>query len=367
MSKILILSNSDIGLYKFRKGLIQELLNQGNDIIISLPKGEMVEPLVEMGCKFVDTDVDRRKTNVITDFKLLLHYLKILLKIKPQMVITYTIKPNIYGGIVCRIMKIPYVINVTGLGTTFQKESLLKKFIIFLYTISCKRANVVFFENEENKNTFIYNKIVKDDKAYKLNGAGVDLDEYSFCEYPEDSGVIRFLFIGRIMKEKGVEELFEAAKRIKKEYNNVFFDVVGFYEEDFEDIVIKLVEDGIIDFYGFQKDVRPFIKADNCFVLPSYHEGMANTLLECAAMGRPIITTNIYGCKEAVNDGENGFLCRAMNSEDLYIKLRIFVNLSREQKINMGICSRVLAEKLFDKNEVIKRTISILDNVICEK
>ncbi|MHC1684881.1 MAG: glycosyltransferase family 4 protein [Clostridiaceae bacterium] len=358
MSRILILANNDVGLYKFRIELIEELLNQGNDVYISLPNGEFIQPLIDINCKFVNTDVDRRGINPITDFKLVVGYLKIIKKVKPNMVITYTIKPNIYGGIVSRIMKVQYSINITGLGTAFQNDGILKKIIIFLYKLSCKKAKVVFFENEENQRIFIDNKIVKEENTCKLNGAGVNLKVYKFCNYPEDTGKIHFLFIGRVMKEKGINELFEAAEYIKKEYTNVYFDIVGPLEDDYKDRINELQDSNIINYHGYQSDVRSFIKRSHCLILPSYHEGMANTLLESAAMGRPLITSNIFGCKEAVANEDNGYLVNVKDSKDLFDKIKKFIELPYEEKIKMSYNSRRLMEKVFDKSKIVKKTIN---------
>lgn len=360
MAKILILANNDVGLYKFRKELIQELIDQGNQVFISLPSGDLVKPLIEMGCKFINTDIDRRGLNPIVDLKLITRYFEILKNIKPDKVITYTVKPNIYGGIVSRINKVHYVINITGLGTAFQKDNLLKKIIIYLYKTSCKRAGIVFFENEENQKIFIDNKIVKEEKTCKLNGAGVNLQEYKFTEYPEKSSEINILFIGRVMKEKGIEELFQVAELIQKEFKNINFDIVGPCEDCYEKKIAELEKQGVINYYGYQKDIKPFIKKAHCFILPSYHEGMANTLLECGAMGRPLLTTNISGCKEAVIDGTNGYLVKVKDSNDLYIKLKDFILTPYIEKAKMGRASREHIEKVFDKKLVIKKTLQML-------
>ena len=200
--KILILANLDVGLYKFRKALIKELLEQGNEVYIALPKGLLVEKLENMGCHFIETPVDRRGINPATDFKLMMRYFKMIRKIHPDLVITYTIKPNIYGGLAARIKRIPYAVNITGLGTAFQSENMIKKLVVFLYKLSCKKAKTVFFENAENKQVFLKNKIIKEVQTCLLPGAGIDLDEYKMTPYPEESRNIRFLFIGRVMKEK---------------------------------------------------------------------------------------------------------------------------------------------------------------------
>lgn len=358
--KIAILANSDIGLYKFRKELIQELINQGNEVYISLPNGVFIQPLTDLGCIFIETDVDRRGVNPFTDFKLIIRYLRLIAKLKPDLVITYTIKPNIYGGIVCRFLNLPYTINITGLGTSFQRDGFLKKLIVFSYRIACRKAHVIFFENEENQRSFVDNRIVKKENTYKLNGAGVNLEEYMFSEYPKNDSVIRFLFIGRVMKEKGVDELFDVAKRIKDKFDNVEFDIVGQFEDDYEEIINDLDKKNVINYYGFQMDVKPFIRKAHCFVLPSYHEGMANTLLEAGAMGRPLITSNIYGCKDAVLDGETGYLVNSQDCQDLYAKISDFILLPFEQKRMMGYKSCEYVRSKFDKRTVVTKTINRL-------
>lgn len=355
--KILILANLDVGLYKFRKALIKELLDQGNEVYISLPKGMLVEKMEEMGCHFIETPVDRRGINPATDFKLMLRYFKMIGKVKPDLVITYTIKPNIYGGIVARFKKVPYAINITGLGTAFQNDNMIKKLVVFLYKLACKKAKVIFFENAENKNVFLENQIIKESKACLLPGAGIDLKEYPMTPYPEESRNIRFLFIGRVMKEKGVEELFKAAKNIKKIYPEASFDIVGPMEDDYKDRIHSLVRNGIIYYYGFQEDVKPFIKKCDCFVLPSYHEGMANTLLECGAMGRPLITSRIHGCMEAVREGENGYLVDVKDARGLEDKIKDFIELSYEEKKKMGEMSRKVMVEGFDKKDVVLMTV----------
>jgi galacturonosyltransferase len=360
MSKILVLANNDVGLYKFRKELLIELINTGNKVYISLPYGEYIENLKELGCIFIDTDIDRRGINPITDLKLFIKYLFIIKKFKPDLVITYTIKPNIYGGIVSRICNINYAINITGLGTAFQRRNLLRKVIILLYKMSCKKSISVFFENEENREVFLSHKIVSKNRTHKLNGAGVNLAEYSFCDYPDDGKEIRFLFIGRIMREKGVDELFETAGRLKKEYDNITFDILGLMEDNYEDVVEELSNQEIINYHSFQKDIRPFVINAHCFILPSYHEGMANTLLECGAMGRPLITSNIPGCREAVINEKSGYLIKIMDSEDLYDKVRMFIEQPYEVKKNMGIQSYIHICNIFDKKKVIENTLSEL-------
>lgn len=190
-----------------------------------------------------------------------------------------------------------------------------------------------------------------------MNGAGVNLQEYIYEEMPTYES-IRFLFIGRVMKEKGIDELFAVARRIKKEYANVEFHIVGPFEDDYKEVVEVLEKENVIQYFGFQEDVKPFIKNVHCFVLPSYHEGMANTLLECAAMGRPLITSDIHGCKEAVRD--NGILVKVMDEEDLYRGVMEFIQLPEEEKQKMAVASRKLMEEVFDKDKVVEKSMKCI-------
>lgn len=353
--KILIWANHDVGLYKFRKELIQELIRKGHAVIVSLPEGELIPDIKKLGVKVILTDVDRRGINPLTDLKLMMRYLRMGMTWKPDLVITYTIKPNVYGGMICRLLKIPYAENITGLGTTFQKENVIKKLVCLLYRIGCRRAKCVFFENEGNKQIFLAHRLIREEQAHRLNGAGVNLEEYPYTEYPDECEPIRFLFIGRVMKEKGVDELFDAARRIKQEYPEVLFDIVGPMEDEYGSVIEELEKDGIITYYGFQKDVKPFIEKCHCFVLPSWHEGMANTLLEAGAMGRPLITSRIHGCMEAVAD--NGFLVNIKDTDQLYQALREFINIDFRKKREMSEHSSRYICDTFDKNTVVQKTI----------
>ena len=355
--KVLIIANLDVGLYKFRKHLIQELLDQGNEVFISLPKGELIADLQEMGCHFLETDLERRGMNPIKDLKLIFTYLGLIRKVSPDWVITYTIKPNIYGGIAASILKTPYAVNITGLGTAFQRDNFIKKLVIFLYRQSCKKAKTVFFENQENRDVFLKYNIVEGEQTCLLPGAGVDLQEYRPADYPEDSVHIRFLFIGRMMKEKGVDELLEAAQRLKERYPQISFDLVGPMEDDYKHKIQSMEEKGILHYYGYQKDVKPFIRKSHCLILPSYHEGMANTLLEAGAMGRPLITSKIHGCMEAVEEGKNGWLVDVKDVRGLERQMSRFIELPWEEKKKMGEMSWAVMSDKFDKRDVIRMTV----------
>lgn len=358
--RVLILANYDVGLYQFRRELIGRLLALGYEVFLSLPKGDLVAPLVEMGCHFVDTPVDRRGINPKTDLALFRHYRQILKDIKPRLVITYTIKPNVYGGLSCRQAKIPYAANITGLGTAFQKPGPLRSFVTGLYKSALKGAQVIFFENSENLRLFQKWQICRQEQCRLLNGAGVNLERFSFQDYPAGD-VTRFLFVGRIMKEKGVNELFAAMERLRAEGKNCVLDMLGDLEEDYSENIAQHTKEGWLHYYGSQADVRPFIEKAHCFVLPSWHEGMANTNLECAAMGRPLITSDIPGCREAVLPGESGLLCRSRDEDSLYHTMKDFLSLSPEKRAQMGLAGRRHMEAVFDKKAVVAETLRNLN------
>jgi galacturonosyltransferase len=257
------------------------------------------------------------------------------------------------------VLKVPYSINVTGLGTALHKEGIRKKLILLLYKFACKQAKVVFFENGQDQQSFIQYNIIQQEKTCVLHGAGVNLEEYPFHEYPVDKE-IHFLYIGRLMKEKGMDELLSAADRIKRKYSNVIIDIAGIKEDQYEDKIQELAKKNILRYHGYQSDVRPLIAKSHCLVLPSYHEGMSNTLLEAAAMGRPLITTEIPGCKEAVHELTNGILIPAGDKDCLYRAMEQFLILPYETKKAMGIASRRHMEAEFDKQVIVKQTIDRL-------
>ena len=357
--KILILGNSPSGLYDFRGALIQELVSMGHEVVALTPKGLKYDEITSLGARVIETPIDRRGVNPTKDLKLERLYTKIFKSEKPDLVITYTIKPNVYGGYAAEKLKIPYVANVTGLGTTFQKEGTLKRLVTRMYRTSLKKAKTVFFENVENRDIFVANHICEKEKTCVLHGAGVDLDRFHLAEYP-DGDTVRFLFIGRVMNEKGVNELCTAMERLTAEGIDCTLDVLGYCEDDFKDRIDAYEKSGWLRFHGYQADVRPFIEQAQCFILPSWHEGMANTNLECAAMGRPVITTNIHGCLEAVEDGVSGFLCEKQNADDLYKKMKQFIFLSYEDRRAIGLAGRKRMEELFDKIQVVEMTLNNL-------
>lgn len=354
--KILIITNHSYMLYQFRRELIRELMKE-NEVVLSMPFVGHEDDFKKMGLRCIETAVDRRGINPKTDLKLYCTYKALLKTESPDMVITYSIKPNIYAGFACRRLGIPYCVNVQGLGTAFQKEP-IATVVTIMYKIALKKAKTVFFENEGNAAEFVKRGIIPASQETVLKGAGVNLEVYKQQPYPDESKGIHILFLGRIMKEKGVDELFTAAKNLKKKYGDkIIFDLVGFFEDDYKETVEHLDAEGVVRYLGFQEDPKPFYAMSHCVVLPSYHEGMSNVLLEAAATGRALITSDIPGCREAVEDEVSGFLCRKMDAEDLERCLERFMKLSTEEREMMGYRGRGKIEREFDKAAVVRETV----------
>ncbi|WLR44322.1 glycosyltransferase family 4 protein [Bacillus carboniphilus] len=363
MMKILVLANFGMGLYNFRKELLEKLIEQNHEVFISLPNDEEYVPKLErMGCNFINTPISRRGTNPITDFKLLLNYKKVIRSIKPDLVLTYTIKPNIYGGLACRLANVSYLVNITGLGTAVENGGILQKVTLLLYKTALKKAKCVFFQNESNMNFLTKKKVIKG-KYKVLPGSGVNLSHYALFDYPSDNTTINFLFISRVMKEKGIDQYLDAAGYIKKRYPNTAFHIIGFCEDVYEEKLFELQEKGIIIYHGKQSDIRTFHKISHCTIHPTYYpEGMSNVLLESAACGRPIITTDRSGCKEIVYDGINGFIIKEKDTQGLIDKIGYFLTLTNEQKVKMGLAGRRKVEKSFDRQIVVDAYIEEINN-----
>ncbi len=358
--KILILANNDIGLYNFRRELLEKLISEKNEVYISLPYGSKVDNMVEMGCRFIDTSVDRRGKNPFKDIILFFRYFKIIKKIKPDVVLTYTIKPNLYGGICCRLNKIKCIANVTGLGSASENKGLLNKVVLKLYKIAFAKNKCVFCQNQENLN-YLVNIGIDKERLILIPGSGVNLQHFNVLEYPNDN-TIEFLFIGRIMQAKGIEQYLDTASYIREKYINTVFHILGECEEDYKDKLKELDDRGIIKYHGLQSDIKPFLERSHCTIHPTYYpEGMSNVLLESSASGRPIITTNKSGCKEIVDDGVNGFIVTEKDSNDLIDKVEKFIQLSNQERKVMGLAGRKKVENEFDRNIVINEYLKAIE------
>lgn len=355
--KILIITNHSYMLYRFRKELIQKLL-EDFEVVISTPFVGHETDLKELGANCIKTEVDRRSINPFTDLKLLHTYKTILKQEQPDLVITYSIKPNIYAGYLCGKMKIPFCANVQGLGTAFQK-ALLSKLVTVMYRTAFRKVETVFFENQANAQAFVRRRILSAKKEVVLSGAGINLEEYRYRQYP-DNEKVHFLYLGRIMKEKGMDELFGAVEQLRKNGCEFILDLVGFFEDEYKKQVEQFQSEGIVRFYGFQENPKPYYAQTDCVVLPSYHEGMSNVLLEAAASGRAIIATDIPGCREAIDNGKSGMLCKVKSTDSLYKAMKRFTELSREKRELLGKAGREKMEREFDKKKVVEETVKAL-------
>ena len=360
--RILILANHYQTLRIFRRDLIKALAARGHKVVVCIPPcDEENKALLESyGCRVIFTQMERRGTNPLEDISLIGRYRRIIRKLKPDKVITYTIKPNIYGALVCKWEKIPCYINITGLGSPFQSRNLTRLMVSAMYRFACNKVKVVFLENTENRDILVKDHIIRKEQTAVLHGAGVNLEEFAACEYPKPDAPLNFLFIGRVMAEKGVDELFAAIPRVRKTYPDAEFTFIGWYEDNYKDTVDRLERQGLIRYYGFQPDVKPFVQKAHCVILPSWHEGMSNTLLEGAAMCRPLITNRIHGCMEAVVEGETGFLAEKQDADSLYEQMMRFAALPYEEKREMGLRGRALMEEKFDKQKVVAETLHLL-------
>ncbi|EEV34950.1 conserved hypothetical protein [Enterococcus casseliflavus EC10] len=348
--KIVFIVNHDVVIYNFRRELIERLLEMEYEIHIFSPSGSRIDKLVEMGCIHKEINVNRHGTNILEDLKLVKRYLFEIKSIMPIAVLTYTIKPNIYGGIAANLLKVPYITNVTGLGNAIENQNFIKKFSTKMYSFSLKRAYHVFFQNKANLGYF--EKELDSNKYSLLPGSGVNLTQFKPLDYPE-AKTINFLFLARIMKEKGIEEYLFVAKKLKKVYTHCNFHVAGFVDGDYEEVIKNEHERGNIIYHGMVDNVTNLFQAMNCIVLPSYHEGMSNVLLEASASARPVIASNIPGCQEIIDDNETGFLCEVKNTLSLEEAVRKFIGLSfYEQKI-MGEAARRKVESNFDRDIII--------------
>lgn len=362
---ILILVNHDVVIYNFRKELVIKLLEEGYKVVISSPYGPRIEKLINLGCIYSEVRIERHGTSVYNDYKLLQKYLKLIKEHNPVVVLSFTIKPNVYGGIAAQLANTPYIANITGLGTSIHNKGLMQKISTTMYKIGLRKANFVFFQNESNYKFFKKMNIFNG-KAKILPGSGVNLKEFYFEPYPKDNTAINFLYIGRIMKDKGIEELLKAAQHVKSKYPHVEFNLLGFSENEYDKKLKWYEKNNIIHYHEHQDNVQMFIKNSHAVVLPSYHEGMANVLLEAAATGRPILASNISGCKETFDEGLSGYKIEIKSVKSLIDILIKFIELPYFQKSEMGIAGRIKMEKEFDRNIVVNEYLSNIKTIIEE-
>lgn len=350
MKKILILVNDVTTILHYRSELVLALVQEGSEVIVGAPKSNRIREIEDLGAKVIETTMERRGKNLFKDLKLLALYKKVLKELKPDIVLTFTIKPNVYGGMACGKLKIPCIANVTGLGAVVENRGVMQHITLFLHRIGFKKANCVFFQNQANMNFFINKKIVSNN-AYLLPGSGVNLNKFQYMEYPDKTiRPINIVFVGRIMKVKGVFEIAKAAKSLQ-ERTDISFTIVGDIEEGTENPFVGIRN---VNCVGFHKDVRPFLKDAHAVILASYHEGLANVLLEGAACGRPVLATRVHGCRETFDEGVTGFGFEPKDVDSLKQALITFLELPHEEKMKMGVVGRKKVETQYDRRIVIE-------------
>lgn len=363
MSRVALATNDLSGLYNFRRELVIELLERGNEVYIISPTSFRKDYFEGLGAHLVPVEIDGHGTNPVKEFGLLKVYRKVLKQVKPDMVFTYTVKPNIYAGMVCASLNIPYIENITGLGSAVENPGMMQKVMVRLYKFALRKCNTVFFQNRSNMDFMLQKGIVKEENTDLLPGSGVNLTHYEVLPYPGGEHT-EFAFISRIMKEKGIDEYLESAKIIKEKYPDTVFHVCGACDEKYRSVIQQAHDQGLINYHGSVDDVREIHKVSSCTIMPSYYpEGMSNVLLESCACGRPVITTDRPGCGEAVDDGINGFIVKQKDSRDLVDKIQKFMNLSPEKRKQMGLAGRGKVEREFDRNIVVRKYMERLEQI----
>lgn len=359
---VLFLVNHDVVIYNFRLEIVERLISDGHEVHISSPYGDRIEDLKRLGAVYHEVKFDRHGLNPKDEIIILIYYKKLIKEIRPDICLGFTIKPNIYGAIAARKYGVPFVANITGLGTAVEKPGLSQKVMIALYKYAFKDIQRVFYQNEENRRFFDQHGLAKG-KGMIIPGSGVNLERYPYHEYPE-KGVIRFAFISRIMKEKGIDQYLDAAEEIRKRYGKtVEFNVCGFCEPEYDGRLLEEDKNGVVKYHGMIRDVAGFMGQMHCVIHPTYYpEGISNVLLEACATGRPIITTDRSGCREVVDDGVNGYMIPCKSSESLIEAIEKFLSLTWDEKKNMGIAARAKVEREFDRQIVVEKYVEEVES-----
>jgi len=356
--KILILTNSLEGLYKFRWELILALSELKYSIYISSPLDYKIEINQNEAIEYFNLEFNRRGLNPLKDLRQLIEYIKLIKNIKPNIVLTYTVKPNIYGGFASRIMKTPYISNITGLGTSIENKGFLQFIVLRLYKFGLKKSKKIFFQNISNLQ-FMKKYLIVGDQYKLIPGSGVNTKKFNYLEYPEETN-INLIFIGRVMKAKGIDNFLESSKIISQKYKHVKFHIVGSFEEEYKDLIDDFEAKRFIKYHGKVDDIRDYIMMSHAIVHPSFHEGMSNVLLEFASSGRPVIASNIPGCKEVVEENITGYTFEVKNQKSLNETIIKFIELSHESKKQMGIKGRNKVLSEFDRRIIVDRYIETI-------
>lgn len=364
MKKIILNANNGFVIYNFRYNLMKKLEENGYTIICMAGKDGSIEEIMNNDWKFIDSNLDRRGTNIFNDLKLFFFYLKIFRKEKPKYILNFTIKPNIYGTLAAKLVGIPVINNVTGLGDIFDKDNLTSKIVKLLYKISFKYPKKVFFQNDDDLKVFLDNKLINKKICGRLPGSGVDIEKFVPQKIEKKDDKIRFLFLGRISNKKGVKIVNEVSKILTPKYPNIEFQLLGKVYTDEEGHISKeelgnWEKESNIRYLGTSKDVRNEIKQADCIIFPSfYREGVPRSLIEAAAMEKPILTTNNVGCRDIVEDGYNGYLAKPNDVESMAKIVEKFLTLTNEERSKLGKNGRKKVIEEFDEKIVINKYLT---------
>ena len=361
MSRVLFLANDFSTLFQFRKELIGILTSRGDDVYLSLPDHNDISFFTDQGCHFIPTHVDRKGFNPLSDLRLIQEYKSIIKDVSPDIIFSYTIKPNVYGSIANRKNRIHQVCNITGTGATFLKPSLLASICKVLYKISISHAYKVFFQNTDDRDFFVENKMVNGNYEV-IPGSGCNLESHPYLPLPQGDNMT-FIFIGRVMKLKGIDEYLACAKAVKEIYPNTKFLIAGWNEQEkYMKKVEEAEREGYVEYLGYRKDIDKVIEKCHCTVLCSHGgEGMPNVILESAAMGRICITTNTNGAEDAVDDGVTGFIYPKGDVNALVEKVLKVINLPEDERAAMGKAGRGKMEREFDRKIVINKYLKEIE------
>lgn len=364
--RVVIALNSVWNLVNFRSGLIRSLVAAGYEVVAVAPPDKYVTRLKELGCRYIPFSMDSQGKNPIRDFWLFVRFLGLLCYIRPSVYLGFTIKPNVYGSLAARVLGIPTINNIAGLGVVFSKSNWLTRLVRLLYRSALARSRRVFFQNEEDRLLFVSSEVIAASVSDRLPGSGVDLKQFSPVPLPSQSP-IRFLLIARMLWDKGVGEFVEAARLLRQRHMHAEFCLLGFLDVESPAAIPRSqmdqwVAEGVVRYLGVTDNVREDIAQADCVVLPSfYREGTPRTLLEAAAMARPIITTDSVGCRDVVDDGLNGFLCRPRDATDLADKMQQMLILSHDDRGAMGLHGRKKVEAEFDEQFVIQKYLQVIE------
>jgi len=370
LKKIAVIENGLFSTYTMRDGLMQFLLKEGFEVTVLTHTNSFVSQVEKTGIKVIN--IGSGNLNPVKVTKYIFNLYKALKRIQPDVCLTFSIRPAIWGNFITRVLKIPTITNITGVGPLFTSKNFAYLIARYIYRFALQRTKKVFFQNFDDMNLFLEKRFVTKDIAKRIPGSGVDYQKFAPMNFEgktNDSFI--FLFIGRLIKDKGIFEFVDAARIIRKKYPNVIFNVIGpFWHQNLKSNTItktdlqNWITERIIDYQGEKKDVRKFIAESDSIVLPSYREGASNILLEAASMEKPIITTNTTGCKEIVDDGVTGFLCNVRDSIDLAKKMEKMLLLPSEQRNSMGKKARQKVINEFDKQIVIKAYLDAINEVL---